>query len=48
MADMNEPIFYQRVPATVIYAHVGERLRIHVINADGINRLHGTWFSLRH
>lgn len=33
-ADINEPAFTKRVPGTVIYARPGERLRIHVKNAD--------------
>jgi FtsP/CotA-like multicopper oxidase with cupredoxin domain len=34
LADINEPIFFRRVPSALIYAHAGERLRIHVLNAD--------------
>jgi FtsP/CotA-like multicopper oxidase with cupredoxin domain len=34
LADINEPAFNHRVPGTVIYAQPGERLRIHVKNAD--------------
>lgn len=34
MADVNEPAFNRRVPGTVIYAVPGDRLRIHVRNAD--------------
>lgn len=34
LADINEPVFSHRVPGTVIYARPGERLRIHVLNAD--------------
>lgn len=34
LADINEPVYYHRVPGTVIYAQPGERLRIHVLNAD--------------
>lgn len=33
-ADVNEPAFTRRVPGTVIYARPGDRLRIHVKNAD--------------
>src|SRR6516162_5209214 len=33
-ADINEPAFMHRVPGTVIYAKPGDRLRIHVKNAD--------------
>jgi hypothetical protein len=36
LADVNEPIYTHRVPGTVIYAHPGERLHIHVLNADVI------------
>jgi FtsP/CotA-like multicopper oxidase with cupredoxin domain len=34
VADVNEPAFTRRVPGTVIYARPGDRLRIHVKNAD--------------
>ena len=34
-ADINEPAFNHRVPGTVIYAHPGDLLRIHVYNTDG-------------
>src|SRR6266498_1434465 len=34
IADINEPLFYSRVPGTVIYAHPGDRLLIHVLNGD--------------
>src|SRR4051794_8458950 len=34
VADVNEPAFPHRVPGTVIYTHPGDRLRIHVKNAD--------------
>src|SRR6266571_346981 len=34
LADVNEPPYHRRVPGTVIYAHPGERLKIHVLNAD--------------
>ena len=33
-ADVNEPLYYSRVPGTVIYAHPGDRLLIHVLNGD--------------
>jgi FtsP/CotA-like multicopper oxidase with cupredoxin domain len=33
-ADINEPAYPHRVPGTVIYASPGERLHIHVKNAD--------------
>lgn len=35
LADINEPAYYSRVPGTVIYAHPGDRLHIHVLNGDG-------------
>ena len=34
VADINEPAYNHRVPGTVIYTQPGERLRIHVKNAD--------------
>ena len=34
LADVNEPIFTHRVPGAVIYARPGDRLHIHVLNAD--------------
>ena len=34
VADINEPAFTSRVPGAVIYARPGDRLRIHVKNAD--------------
>ncbi len=34
VADINEPLYYSRVPGTVIYAHPGDRLHIHVLNGD--------------
>jgi plastocyanin len=34
IADINEPLFYSRVPGTVIYAHPDDRLVIHVLNGD--------------
>jgi plastocyanin len=34
LADVNEPPYHHRVPGTVIYAHPGDRLRIHVLNGD--------------
>jgi FtsP/CotA-like multicopper oxidase with cupredoxin domain len=33
-ADLNEPAYHRRVPGTVIYARPGDRLKIHVLNAD--------------
>ena len=34
LADINEPLYTHRVPGTVIYTKPGERLHIHVLNAD--------------
>lgn len=34
--DINEPVFDRRIPGTVIYAHPGDILRIHVLNCDTI------------
>ncbi len=34
LADINEPAYHRRVPGTVIYTQPGERLKIHVLNAD--------------
>ncbi len=34
LADVNEPVYHRRVPGTVIYTQPGERLKIHVLNAD--------------
>src|SRR5262249_57379207 len=33
-SDANEPLWNRRVPGAVIYAKPGERLYIHVLNAD--------------
>jgi plastocyanin len=33
-ADINEPAFDRRIPGAVIYAEPGERLYVHVFNAD--------------
>jgi FtsP/CotA-like multicopper oxidase with cupredoxin domain len=33
-ADLNEPIWDRRVPGTVVYTHVGQTLKVHVLNAD--------------
>jgi FtsP/CotA-like multicopper oxidase with cupredoxin domain len=33
-ADINEPAFDRRIPGSVLYADPGERLFIHVLNAD--------------
>jgi plastocyanin len=48
-ADINEPAFHHRVPGTVIYAHPGDLLRIHVYNADSEPHslhLHGLLYSI--
>lgn len=48
-ADINEPSFDHRVPGTVIYAHPGELLRIHVYNADSQPHslhLHGLFYGI--
>lgn len=34
VADINEPAFTSRIPGTVVWAHPGHRLRIHVKNVD--------------
>ena len=34
LADVNEPPYHRRVPGTVVYARPGDRLKIHVLNAD--------------
>jgi plastocyanin len=34
LADVNEPVFGHHIPGTVIYAHPGDHLLIHVMNAD--------------
>jgi FtsP/CotA-like multicopper oxidase with cupredoxin domain len=34
LGDINEPPYHRRVPGTVIYARPGDRLKIHVVNAD--------------
>lgn len=34
VADLTEPAWYARVPGTVIYTRPGQRLLIHVLNAD--------------
>jgi plastocyanin len=36
LADINEPIYTHRVPGTVIYTKPGERLHIHLLNADSM------------
>ncbi len=48
-ADINEPLYYARVPGTVIYAHPGDRLHIHVFNADSVPHsyhLHGLSYGI--
>ena len=34
LADINEPAYHRRVPGAVMYARPGDRLKIHVLNAD--------------
>jgi plastocyanin len=49
LTDVNEPVFSYRVPGTVIYTKPGERLRIHVRNADSISHsfhLHGLRYGI--
>lgn len=36
LADINEPLYENRVPGTVIYAHPYQRLKIHVWNDDDV------------
>ncbi|MDJ0314624.1 galactose oxidase-like domain-containing protein [Arthrobacter sp. H35-D1] len=49
-ADVNEPPWYRRVPGSVLYAEPGERLRIHVLNADPGNchslHVHGVKYAI--
>ena len=48
-ADINEPAFMHRVPGTVIYAKPGDRLRIHVKNADNTPHsfhIHGVHYGI--
>jgi plastocyanin len=48
-ADINEPGYAHRVPGTVIYASPGDRLRIHLKNADGSPHsfhLHGLRYGI--
>lgn len=35
-ADINEPLYENRVPGTVIYAHPDQRLKVHVWNDDEV------------
>lgn len=47
--DVNEPSFLRRVPGAVIYTRPGERLRIHVRNADSAPHslhLHGLGYGI--
>ncbi len=49
LADINEPPYHRRVPGTVIYARPGERLKIHVVNADSEPHsfhLHGLQYGI--
>jgi plastocyanin len=48
-ADINEPAYTRRVPGTVIYARPGDRLRIHVKNADIVPHsfhIHGVVYGI--
>jgi plastocyanin len=48
-ADINEPAFMHRVPGTVIYAKPGDRLLIHVKNADSTPHsfhVHGVHYGI--
>ena len=49
-ADINEPPWNRRVPGAVLYARPGERLDIHVLNADEDNchsfHLHGLRYGI--
>jgi plastocyanin len=48
-ADVNEPRFDRRVPGAVLYAEPGERLFIHVLNADDAPHsfhLHGLVYGI--
>lgn len=47
--DVNEPAFHRRVPGAVLYAHPGDRLRIHVLNEDSMPHslhMHGLRFGI--
>jgi FtsP/CotA-like multicopper oxidase with cupredoxin domain len=47
--DVNEPVFSRRVPSAFIYAHPGERLKIHVLNGDSIAHsfhIHGLRYGI--
>ena len=49
LADINEPPYHRRVPGTVIYARPGDRLKIHVVNADSAPHsfhLHGLQYGI--
>lgn len=49
LADVNEPAFNRRVPGTVIYTQPGERLHIHVFNADSMPHslhMHGLRYGI--
>lgn len=48
-ADINEPVYHRRVPGAVLYARPGDRLRIHVLNADTMSHslhMHGLRFGI--
>ncbi|MCP2247328.1 Multicopper oxidase with three cupredoxin domains (includes cell division protein FtsP and spore coat protein CotA) [Lentzea aerocolonigenes] len=49
LSDVNEPVFTHRVPGTVIYTRPGERLHVHVFNADTMPHsfhLHGLRYGI--
>ncbi|MFL5936215.1 MAG: galactose oxidase-like domain-containing protein [Gaiellaceae bacterium] len=49
LADVNEPVYHRRVPGTVIYAHPGDRLQVHVLNWDSAPHsfhVHGLVYGL--
>src|SRR5438874_6639997 len=49
-ADVNEPPWDRRVPGAVLYANPGERLYIHILNADKADchsfHLHGLKYGI--
>jgi plastocyanin len=48
-ADVNEPVFSRRVPSAFLYARPGERLKIHVLNADSASHsfhIHGLQYGI--
>lgn len=49
-ADVNEPAWNRRIPGCVLYARPGERLYIHVLNADEVDchsfHVHGVKYGI--